>query len=108
VGSGSGYLCAVFHHLIEENGGLVVGIESIPQLLAWSKENIINAGLGKALENGGIEMFLGDGTLGEYANAAVSAVVKPSIVRRSIKDTQPKDLTMQYMSARLATFRLVS
>jgi protein-L-isoaspartate(D-aspartate) O-methyltransferase len=72
VGSSSGYLCAVFHHLIEENGGIVVGIENIPEILAWSKENMINAGLGMALENGGIEMFVGDSNLGEYSHATVS------------------------------------
>lgn len=30
VGSGSGYLCAVFHEMIED--GKVVGIEHIPEL----------------------------------------------------------------------------
>jgi len=71
VGSSSGYLCAVFHYLIEENGGLVTGIENIPQLLAWSKENMINSGLGMALENGEIEMFPGDSTLAKAPYDAI-------------------------------------
>lgn len=76
MGSSSGYLCAVFHHLIEGEGGHVVGVEQIPQLLAWSKENIINDGLGKALENGGIEMLLGDSAIGEYSHVTVPAEAK--------------------------------
>jgi protein-L-isoaspartate O-methyltransferase len=65
LGSSSGYLCAAFYHLIEGNGGYVVGLEHIPEILEWSKENIFNGGLSRALESGDIEMLLGDVTLGE-------------------------------------------
>ncbi|KDQ58405.1 hypothetical protein JAAARDRAFT_176327 [Jaapia argillacea MUCL 33604] len=68
VGSGSGYLASVFHHLVsDEEGGLrgkVVGIEHIPQLVQWSRDNVRRDGLGKALDNGEIELIEGDGRLG--------------------------------------------
>lgn len=76
VGSSSGYLCAVFHHLIEGAGAHVVGIEHIPQLLEWSKENMINGGLGQALENGDIEMLPGDSTLGEHSHVPATPGAK--------------------------------
>ncbi|KAF8882417.1 Pcmt1-prov protein [Infundibulicybe gibba] len=59
VGSGSGYLCAVLHHL-------VVGIDHIPELVEWSIQNLNKDGLGKALESAEIEMITGDGRLGPY------------------------------------------
>lgn len=76
AGSSAGYLCAVFHHLIKGNGGHVVGIEHIPEIFEWSKENMINGGLGRALENGDIEMFLGDCTLGEHLHIPVTSGAK--------------------------------
>lgn len=67
VGSGSGYLCAVLHHLVSENktaGGKVVGIEHIPELVDWSIENLHKDGLGEALDDGRIVMVAGDGRQG--------------------------------------------
>ncbi|THH12273.1 hypothetical protein EW146_g7771 [Bondarzewia mesenterica] len=66
VGSGSGYLSAVFHHLVssDEKKGKVVGIEHIPQLVEWSKYNLRTDGLGGALSDGQILMVVGDGRLG--------------------------------------------
>ena len=72
VGSGSGYLTAIFHHLISpENGrpkGKVVGIDHIAELVDWSKENLKRDGLGPALESGQIEMITGDGRKGRLNN----------------------------------------
>ncbi|EIN08614.1 protein-L-isoaspartate O-methyltransferase [Punctularia strigosozonata HHB-11173 SS5] len=67
VGSGSGYLCAVFHHIVAEQGK-VVGIDHIPELVRWSVENLKRDGLGQALDSGAIEVVCGDGRQG-YANA---------------------------------------
>jgi len=84
LGSSSGYLCAVFYHLIEGNGGYVVGLEHIPEILEWSKENIFNGGLNRALETGDIEMLLGDVALakGPYDAIHVRTVcqILPSIL----------------------------
>ncbi|KDQ58401.1 hypothetical protein JAAARDRAFT_34191 [Jaapia argillacea MUCL 33604] len=78
VGSGSGYLTAVFHHLVsgEEGGpkGKVVGIEHIPQIVQWSRENIRRDGLGEALDNGEIEIIEGDGRLGSPAGGPYDAI----------------------------------
>ncbi|GLB42198.1 putative protein-L-isoaspartate O-methyltransferase [Lyophyllum shimeji] len=63
VGSGSGYLTAVLHHLTEPTG-TIVGIDHIPELVSWSVENLKKDGLGEALERGGIVMITGDGRKG--------------------------------------------
>ncbi|OAX38288.1 protein-L-isoaspartate O-methyltransferase [Rhizopogon vinicolor AM-OR11-026] len=67
VGSGSGYLCAVLHHLVP--GGVVVGIDHIPELVDWSKGNLRKDGLGSALDKGEIIMVAGDGRQG-YSDLA--------------------------------------
>lgn len=70
VGSGSGYLVAIFHHLISPPGDTtppgskIVGIDHVPQLVDWSISNLRKDGLGKALDEGVIEMVHGDGRLG--------------------------------------------
>lgn len=63
VGSGSGYLAAVFHHLVSPDGK-VIGIDHIPELVEFSVDNLKKDDLGKALENGQIEMVVGDGRQG--------------------------------------------
>ncbi len=70
VGSGSGYLAAVFYHLIQDPAdpksadGKVVGIEHIPELVEWSIENLRKDKLGPALDEGKIKMIAGDGRKG--------------------------------------------
>ncbi|TFY79568.1 hypothetical protein EWM64_g4444 [Hericium alpestre] len=66
IGSGSGYLCAVFHHLVtsDEKKGKVVGVEHISQLVDWSKENVRKDGLGHALDDGEIVLIAADGRQG--------------------------------------------
>ncbi|KAF5389612.1 hypothetical protein D9757_004212 [Collybiopsis confluens] len=85
VGSGSGYLSAVFWHLINDPVGLkedseastkptVTGVEHIPQLAEWSLSNLKLDGLGEALEERQIEIVTGDGRLGYPANAPYDAI----------------------------------
>jgi len=62
VGSGSGYTCAVFHHLAENSQ--VVGIDHIPELVEFSLENLKNDGLGSQIEYGDITIVAGDGRKG--------------------------------------------
>lgn len=75
VGSGSGYTCAVFYHLVcatsdgesassSEKQGKVVGIDHIPQLVEWSEGNLRRDGLGDALRDGRVVMVAGDGREG--------------------------------------------
>ena len=84
VGSGSGYLCGVFAHLVGPSGtpsitwlltsrrdlhsvgqsGKVIGVEHIPELVAFSEDNLRRDGLGRALEKGEIEVRVADGRLG--------------------------------------------
>ena len=78
VGSGSGYLTAILHYLVSPgNGqpvGKVVGIDHISELVDWSVENLKKDGLGPALENGQIEMIMGDGRKGMLSQ--ILAVIK--------------------------------
>lgn len=66
VGSGSGYLCAVFHQLVCADGqkGKVVGIDHIQDLLDWSVNNLTNDGFADALDSGEIELICADGRKG--------------------------------------------
>lgn len=66
VGSGSGYLLSVFHHLIKGETSRVVGIEHIPQLVDLSRENLINDGMDDVLRVGKVEIVHGDGRKGEF------------------------------------------
>ncbi|CAE6427074.1 unnamed protein product [Rhizoctonia solani] len=66
VGSGSGYTCAIFHHLVNptgSEGGKVVGIDHISELVDWSADNLKRDGLGAYISNGAIKMVCGDGRL---------------------------------------------
>ncbi|KIJ95072.1 hypothetical protein K443DRAFT_683319 [Laccaria amethystina LaAM-08-1] len=67
VGSGSGYLAAVLHHLVSP-GGKVVAIDHIPALVDWSVQNLKNDGLGAAIDKGELVLVAGDGRQG-YASA---------------------------------------
>jgi len=68
VGSGSGYLTAIFHHLVspdgDSNSGKVVGIDHVSQLVEWSISNLKRDGLNQALSEGKVEIICGDGRLG--------------------------------------------
>ncbi|KAF9459669.1 protein-L-isoaspartate O-methyltransferase [Collybia nuda] len=73
VGSGSGYLSAVLHHLVGPTGK-VVGIDHIPELVDWSIENLKKDGLGQALEHKQIEMIAGDGRQGHASGGPYDAI----------------------------------
>jgi len=79
VGSGSGYLCAVLHHLVSPSQpgalkGRVVGIDHIPELVEWSKNNLITNGLGRALDEGRILLVDGDGREGYPASGPYDVI----------------------------------
>lgn len=74
VGSGSGYLVALFHHMVSDatTSGKVVGIEHIPQLVEWSAANLRKDGLGGAVDDGKILIVAGDGRKGAHALPVIS------------------------------------
>jgi len=72
VGSGSGYTCAVFHHLVED--GTVIGIDHVPELVHFSMQNLMNDGLGSQMENGRIKLVVGDGRLGYPESGPYDAI----------------------------------
>ncbi|GJE85154.1 protein-L-isoaspartate O-methyltransferase [Phanerochaete sordida] len=77
VGSGSGYLVAVLHHLVSgapATPGKVVGIEHIPELVKFSVDNLQKDGLGDALDDGRIEIVEGDGRQGYPPSAPYDAI----------------------------------
>ncbi|KAK0520942.1 hypothetical protein OC842_006941 [Tilletia horrida] len=96
VGSGSGYLLAVLHHLappptpstsavVSESAaaasqhsdggkGNIVGIEHIAELTEASKMNLRDDGLGAQLDGGRIEVHTGDGRLGWPPGAPYSII----------------------------------
>ncbi|KAH8116025.1 protein-L-isoaspartate O-methyltransferase [Phellopilus nigrolimitatus] len=80
VGSGSGYTCALFHHLVSGAGagsgaaGTVVGIEHMAPLAAHSLANLRADGLGAALDAGRIEVVAGDGRAGHAPRAPYDAI----------------------------------
>jgi len=73
IGSGSGYLSAVLHHLVGPSGK-VIGIEHIPELVDWSVQNLNKDGLGGALEARQIEIFSGDGRKGYASGGPYDAI----------------------------------
>lgn len=79
VGSGSGYLCGVLHHLVSPSGdekqGKVVGIDHIPQLVDMSIANLRKDGL-KVDDDAGsrILMVCGDGRKGYPQEAPYDAI----------------------------------
>ncbi|KAF9225658.1 protein-L-isoaspartate O-methyltransferase [Gyrodon lividus] len=79
VGSGSGYLCAVLHHLVSPSDpgvpkGKVVGIDHIPELVEWSKSNLKTDGFSDALNDGNILILAGDGRKGYPAAGPYDAI----------------------------------
>jgi protein-L-isoaspartate(D-aspartate) O-methyltransferase len=76
VGSGSGYLTAVFHHLVHgtDTKGKVVGIEHIPELADWSITNLKKDGLGNMLDDRSIIIVSGDGRKGYESEGPYDAI----------------------------------
>jgi len=73
VGSGSGYLVAVLHHLVSP-AGKVVGIDHIKELVDSSKRNLQKDGLGKAMDEGNVVLVTGDGRKGWEEAAPYDAI----------------------------------
>ncbi|KAH8103032.1 protein-L-isoaspartate O-methyltransferase [Cristinia sonorae] len=73
VGSGSGYLSAVLHHLVGPSGK-VVGIDHVPELVDRSVKNLKADGLGEQLASGSIVMIAGDGRQGYAEGAPYDAI----------------------------------
>ncbi|CAD6907538.1 hypothetical protein CF335_g6 [Tilletia laevis] len=92
VGSGSGYLLGVLHHLApppsaaisdgsgailphaDGGKGKIIGIEHIAELTEASKVNLKDDGLSEALKGGRIEVHTGDGRLGWPDGAPYSVI----------------------------------
>ncbi len=77
VGSGSGYVCAAAAHLCLNGGegGLVVGIDHVQELVDWSKDNITKAPITRQwLEEGKIILCTGDGRLGVPSHAPFTCI----------------------------------
>ena len=73
IGSGSGYLTAVFANMIGE--GKVVGIEHIEPLARMARENMAKSAEGRAmLESGKVEFVVGDGRIGYPAAGPYDAI----------------------------------
>ncbi|KAG8907133.1 hypothetical protein FRB99_005241 [Tulasnella sp. 403] len=79
VGSGSGYTCALFHHLVSPadgsaKPGKVVGIDHIKELVDWSVGNLKADGLVANTPESNIEMVCGDGRKGYPPGAPYNAI----------------------------------
>ncbi|KAJ3295685.1 Protein-L-isoaspartate(D-aspartate) O-methyltransferase [Borealophlyctis nickersoniae] len=72
VGSGSGYLTACMAHMVKPDGK-VIGIEHIPELVNKSKLNV-GKGDKELLENGTVELVVGDGREGFPREAPYDAI----------------------------------
>ncbi|CAJ0935687.1 unnamed protein product, partial [Mesorhabditis belari] len=72
VGSGSGYLTACFGLMVEPDGK-AVGIEHIDQLVKDSRRNIAKNHK-DLLDNGVVELIVGDGRLGHPVDGGYNAI----------------------------------
>lgn len=63
VGSGSGYLTLAFSLMMNKPEAVSYGIEHIPDLVTFSKDNI-NKKFGAYLKSGKVVILEGDGRLG--------------------------------------------
>jgi protein-L-isoaspartate(D-aspartate) O-methyltransferase len=72
IGSGSGYLSACLAQFVGKTGK-VIGIDVIPELIEWSKENVKKSHK-DLLDEGRVELKLGDGWKGEPASAPFKAI----------------------------------
>ncbi|KAI8851796.1 Pcmt1-prov protein [Chytridium lagenaria] len=63
VGSGSGYLVAAMAYMVRGNGGKAVGVEHIPELVAFSQANVAKD-CPELVEEGSLKIMAADGRLG--------------------------------------------
>ncbi|XP_012265383.2 protein-L-isoaspartate(D-aspartate) O-methyltransferase-like [Athalia rosae] len=72
VGSGSGYLTSCMAHMVGP-GGLVVGLEHIPELVERSRKNV-EQDRPDLVRDGRIKFVVGDGRLGYEADGPYDAI----------------------------------
>ncbi|KZV98155.1 protein-l-isoaspartate o-methyltransferase [Exidia glandulosa HHB12029] len=73
VGSGSGVVCACMARLIggaDTGTGAVVGIEHVPELVEWSRENVVKDGLDASR----VTFICGDGRKGYPSSGPYDAI----------------------------------
>ncbi|CAF0956821.1 unnamed protein product [Didymodactylos carnosus] len=73
VGSGSGFLTACMARMVQGNGGKVIGIEHIPQLVDISIKNINKHG-SSLFDNGTLKIVQGDGRYGYEGEAPYDVI----------------------------------
>jgi len=88
VGSGSGFLCACFARMMDDNGK-VIGIDIVEPLVQWSIENL-NRDDSLMLQSGKVEIKVADGWKGEPGNAPFDAIHVGAAA-----DTVPRNLADQ-------------
>ncbi|KAK9734015.1 hypothetical protein RND81_04G108600 [Saponaria officinalis] len=92
VGSGTGYLTACFALMVGAQGR-VVGIEHIPELAAWSIENIKKSAAAPFLESSSLSIHVGDGRQGWPEAAPYDAIhvgaAAPEIPKALIEQLKP-------------------
>lgn len=75
MGSGTGYLTALFSEVATTgHGGVVVGIDHIPELVAASRENFKKDRRAALLDSGEVLLVAGDGRAGYEARAPYDAI----------------------------------
>lgn len=73
IGSGSGYLTAIFALLVGETGH-AIGVEHIPELTEKSIENVKKSKAAHLLASGSLSLHTGDGRLGFAERAPYDAI----------------------------------
>ncbi|KAK4350601.1 hypothetical protein RND71_029914 [Anisodus tanguticus] len=73
VGSGTGYLTACFALMVGPQGR-VVGVEHIPELVAWSIKNVEKSAAAPLLKEGSFSLHVGDGRKGWPEHAPYDAI----------------------------------
>ncbi|KAH0686931.1 hypothetical protein KY284_017484 [Solanum tuberosum] len=73
VGSGTGYLTACFALMVGPQGR-VVGVEHIPELVAWSIKNVEKSAAAPLLKEGSLSLHVGDGRKGWREHAPYDAI----------------------------------
>lgn len=89
VGSGTGYLTALFAAFVGPTG-VVVGIDHIPELVANSERNFRADGKAALVDGGGVRLVVGDGRFG-YPSAAPYDVIHVGAAAPRV----PEDLVEQ-------------
>ena len=73
VGSGSGLLTTVMAEMVGETGR-VVGIDHVPELVQWSKDNVRRAGKQELLDSGRLQLLVRDGFAGYAEGGPYDAI----------------------------------